>query len=145
MIPDHFSGTDLRRLCKGNLLHRPGRLDHPLLILFHMAAGALYHVPDTVDQPHLHINVRAQLHMGRLLGNKLRLCGGDGLPSCALGHLILRPLLLMLILHIRKHQKIHKALNESRFSRSDRAHNAQIYFSSRSALYIFIQVICTIL
>ena len=110
-----------------------------------MAGGPFHHIAHTVNQPDIHINIRAQPDMRRLLGNKFRFCRGDRPAARTLGHLILGPLFLVLILHKRQHQQIHETLDKRRFSRPHRSYHAQIDFSSCAELYIFIQVICIIL
>ena len=145
MILDHLTGSDFRRFRERNLFRRPRGLHHTLHVFFHMAGGAFHHIAHTVDQSDIHVNVRAQPDMCRLLGNKFGFCRRDRPAARALWHLILSPLLLVLIFHKRQHQQIHKTLDKCRFPRPHRSYHAQIDFSSRAELYIFIQVICIIL
>ena len=91
-----------------------------------MPCGAVDHIADTVDQPHLDVDAVADLDLSRLLRDKFGLCRRDRAPAAALRQFILRASPLMFILDLRQHHQIHKALYKSGFSRPNRSHHSYI-------------------
>ena len=52
MFTYYLLRANFRRLRKGNLVIKPGRLHHPLRTLFHMPACTLHHESHTVNEAH---------------------------------------------------------------------------------------------
>ena len=157
MIPDHFLSTDRRSCRKWNFLLRPWCFYHAAFISFHMTGCSLHHKPDTIDQTHLYLRLcgrslycsprqyrlrKCRLwHAGtaprqfrqndlcRLLRDKFRFRCHDRFPSRGLWQLVYSALPRMLILHKRKHHKIHKPFNKCGLSGSHRPHNSCVDLS----------------
>ena len=70
MFLDHFSGSNLCRLMKRNLLFIPGGFYHSFFFLLHIPCSFRHHKSHAVDQSDLHRNLFSQIYIHRFPGNK---------------------------------------------------------------------------
>ena len=137
MFLDHFSGSDLCRLMKWNLLFVPGRFYHAFFFLLHISRGFRHHKSYAVNQPDLHRNLFSQIDIYRFFGNKFWFHGCDRFPRTGDRKLIPH-LRRILFLHPRKCQKFHEPPDKCRLSRANRSYHAQKKLSFGTGLYIFV-------
>ena len=126
MIMYDLMSSHLGSFGKRNLFRKPRCLHHAFRIIFQMSGCTIYHITYAVNQSNLHRNLSAHIDLDSILGYKLWLCRHDRLSCCRLRKLIHRPPSLMHIFYIRKHQKIHKTLDECGFSCTDRANHTYV-------------------
>ena len=59
MVVHDLIRSQLRRLCKGDLIVKPWCFHHPFHIFFHVARCSLHHIAHAVDEAHGHGNIAA--------------------------------------------------------------------------------------
>ena len=132
VLRDHLPGADFRRLGHGYLMVVPGGGDHPGSVVLKLADGPPDHVAHTVDEPHGEGRAIRQLHLGRLLWDKLGLRRHDGPAGAALGQFIPGPLLAVHVFNVGNDLGFHEALNEGGLSGPYRAHHADVDIPRRA-------------
>lgn len=142
MIMDHLSGSDSGCPGKRDFMVKPRRFHQPFFPAFDMAGSSLYHISHTVDQTDAYGNILRQPDLSRILRHKFRFCCHNRPSGCRLRQLISCPLLPMLLLHLRKHKKLHEPLDKRGFSCPHRPHHTYVDLSASPGLYILIQLIC---
>ena len=126
VLGDDLPGPHLRRLGHGDLVIEPGGGHHPLQLPLHLPHRPGDHIAHAVDQPYPEGHAPLHRHAGGLLGDELGLRRHNGPAGAALGQLIPGPLPAVDIFDVGDDQRLHKALDEGGFSRSDRPHNADV-------------------
>ena len=123
VVGDDLAGTRFCRQVKGDLLLKPGALDHPGLVILLVAHGPLHHVAHTVDEAYPALAPALQCQRHCRFRDELGLGSHDGTPRRRLGQLIpgaeaggLRP-------HGRQHQLLHKPLDECTLPCPHRPHH----------------------
>ena len=112
MVVDDLLGPDGRRLCKRDLVLKPGRLHLAFRVVLNVPGSPLHHEAHAVDEPDFHLHILRELDRRRVLGDKFRLCGHDRGAGCRLGQLILRTFPAVFIGHVGKDQQIHKPFDK---------------------------------
>ena len=105
MFRNDLARSDLRCLYKGDLLFKPGRLHHAVLIIFHMADGARNHISHTVDHLRLE-SYRFSILIGKrylhpFIRYEFRFRRHDRLSIAGLGELVNRTIPLIGVLNAR--------------------------------------------
>ena len=135
MVRDHFLGAKFCRLVERNLLVKPWRLNHPLLVFLHISRGVRNQKTHTVDQPKLHRLPFSQRHLQCILRNKLRLHRSDQFSGTAQRQRV--PYLRLLLRRkLRQRQHLHKPPDKRRFPGPHRSHDSNQKLSVCPGLYI---------
>ena len=137
MFLDHFSGSDLCRLMKRNLLFIPGGFYHSFFFLLHIPCSFSHHKSHAVDQSDLHRNLFSQIYIHCFPGNKfwLHCC------NCFSGtgnRQLIPHLRSILFFHSRKCQKFHEPPDKCGFARPNRSYHSKKELPLRTGLYIFV-------
>ena len=140
VILHDLPGAQLGSLRHGDRFVLPRRRDHPRLVVFHGTDGSVYHIAHRVDEPHGQGRRAVRGDLDRVLRDKFRLCGHDGLAGAALRQLILGPFPLVQVADVRNDQLLHKPLDESGFSRPHRPDYPDIDVAARASGNVGVEI-----
>ena len=140
MIGDDLSGTDLRRLLKGNVVVEPGGMHHPGRAVLLGAQRALHQIAHAVHHAHPDGGLIVQRDADRLAGHEFGLGGHDGLAAAALGQLVGEPLPPGARRHAAQDQLLHHAGDQGAFARAHRPDHADVYVAVGSFGNIAVQI-----
>ena len=140
MVGDDLFRSELSRLFKGHFFLRPRGFNHSRGVLLAVAEGAVHDISHAVNHPDLKGDVSAQINVGRLLGNKLRLGRHNRLACRRLRKLVNGSAVYALVADIRQDNQVHKPLDKGRFSCADGADHPDIDVAVGTARNILINV-----